>query len=252
LAGAPRSCYSGAVTRRTRAILTAALLLALAAARRSAAEAPAETRRTITVTGQSEMKGRPDRVVVSFAVETVAARAGDAAAENAKRSAAVAEAVKKLLGPNDTVATTHYAVDPRYDQPKPGEAHEPRIAGYVARNEVEVTSGRPDQVGTLIDAATTAGANRVGGLLFTLASRDDLLRRALEQAGADARAQADSLARGLGVRVKGIVSASTSTGPPVMPRRFEVAEMSAMRTPTPIEAGEATVTATVQVTFEIE
>ena len=216
------------------------------------AETAADQRRTIAVTGQAEVKTKPDRVVISFGVETVGARAGEAVAENAKRSAAVADALKRLLGPDDVVRTSRYGVDPRYEPARPGEAREPRITGYVAHNDVEVTSAKIDQAGALVDAATAAGANRIGGLQFAVAGRDEVLRRALEQAGAEARAQADSLARGLGVRVKGVLSAVSSASGPVMPRRFEAMEMATARTATPIEAGESSVTASVQVTFEIE
>jgi uncharacterized protein YggE len=211
-----------------------------------------DQRRTISVTGHAEVKARPDRVSISFAVETVAGRAGDAAAENAKRSAAVVDAVKRLLGGEDVVGTANYAVEPRYEQPKPGEPREPRITGYVARNEVVVTSGRVDQVGTLIDAATGAGANRIGALQFGFAKREELARRAIEQAGTEARAQADSLARGLGVKVKALVSASTSSPMPIPRRGFEAMDVQVARMATPIEPGEGSVTGIVQATYEIE
>ena len=230
----------------------AVLLLVGAAVTLRAEEKPAP-RRTIAVTGQGEVKAVPDQIVASFAVETTGTRATDAAAENAKRSAAVVAALKTLLAPEDTVATTHYTVDPRYEPGRPGETREPRIVGYVARNEVQIESRRIDKAGALVDAAIGAGANRVGSLQFSLAKRDDVLRSALEKAGADARAQAESVARGLGVRLKGVLSATTSSAPIAIPRRFEGAMMAEARTaPTPIEPGEATVTATLQVTYEIE
>ena len=218
-----------------------------------AQDRPAEARRTISVTGRGEVKAAPDRVSVAFAVETTAARAADAAAENAKRSAAVTAAVKPLLAPEDTVTTTRYAIEPRYDAPRPGETREPRITGYVARNEVAVESRQVDRVGALIDAATAAGANRIGGLQLSLAKHTELLRAALEQAGADARAQAESVAKGLGVRLKALVSASSSPAPVPVPRRFEASAMAAeARQATPIEPGELAVSATLLVTYEIE
>jgi hypothetical protein len=210
------------------------------------------SKRTIAVTGQGEVQAVPDRVVISFAVETTAARAGEAAAENAKRSAAVSTALKGKLAAEDTVTTSRYVIEPRYDTTRTGEQREPRITGYVARNEVTVESRQIEQVGTLVDTAIGAGANRVGGLQFTLAKRADALHTALEKAGAEARAQAESVARGLGVRLKGVLSASTGAVPVLMPRRFEMAAMSADRATTPIEPGELTVSATLQVTYEIE
>src|SRR2546425_11013755 len=75
----------------------------------------------------------------------------------------------------------------------------------------------------------------------------------LEKAGADAHAQAESVARGLGVRLKGVVSATTAGRPvPVQPRMEAMALGEARAAPTPIEPGEATVSATLQATYAIE
>ena len=231
---------------------TVLLLLALDISPALTAEEPALQKRTISVTGQGTVKSVPDRATLSFAVETTAARATEAAAENAKRSTAVATAVRPMLDAEDTATTTRYTVEPRY-APRPGETGEPRITGYVARNEVLVETRRIDKVGALVDAATTAGANRVSGVQFSLSRRAESQRAALEQAGADARAQAESVAKGLGVRLKGVASATT-VGPIVPTPRFEALGMAAeaRATPTPIEPGEISVSATLQVTYEIE
>lgn len=219
----------------------------------ASAQDKAEQRRTIAVSGQGEARGTPDRVSVSFAVETTAARATETAAENAKRSQAVAAAVKPLLDPRDTLNTTRYTIEPRYETPRPGERGEPRITGYVAHNEVHVESQRVDKVGALIDAATAAGANRVSALQFTVADHGALQRAALEEAGTDARAQVDAVAKGLGVRVKGVLSASTTSPPIPVGRRYEVMAAAESRAPTtPIEPGEVVATATLHVTYEIE
>ena len=211
-----------------------------------------DTRRTISVTGQGEIKASPDLVEVSFAVETTAARAGDAAAENAKRSAAVSAAIKAMLDAKDTITTSRYALEPRYENPKPGEAREPRISGYVARNEVQVEGHKVDAVGGLIDAAIGAGANRISGLQFALSQRGEAQRAALEKAGADARSQAEAVAKGLGVQLKGVVSASSSSAPVPIPRFGRAMAAAEARMPTSIEPGEVNVTATLQVTYEIE
>jgi hypothetical protein len=219
-----------------------------------AAEGPTSERRTIAVTGQGEVRAAPDRVALTFAVETAAERAAEAVAENARRSAAVAGALKPLLAREDTVATTRYTVEPRYESPRPGERREPRITGYVVHNAVHVESRQVDKVGALIDAANGAGANRVGGLTFSLSTRGELVRTAIEKAGADARAQAESAAKGLGVRLKAVVSATVVSTPVVAPRQFHAMEMAAeaRAAPTPVEPGELTVPATLQVTYEIE
>jgi len=228
-----------------------ATLLALVTPTVAAEEKTTEQKRTIAVTGRGEVKGTPDRVAISFGVETTAGHAGEAASENAKRSGAVAAALRGVLGADAAITTTRYTIEPRYEPVRPGETREPRITGYIARNEVQVEGGA-DKVGACIDAAVGAGANRIGALQFSFAKRDELERAALEKAGAAARAEAESVARGLGVRLKGVLTATTAT-PPVY-RHAEVAPMMAetRAAPTPIEPGEATVSATLQVTYEIE
>ena len=211
-----------------------------------------EQKRTISVTGEGEVRAAPDRVRVSFAVETTAARAADAVAENAKRSTAVVQALKTQVAAEDTLTTTRYALEPRYETPRPGESREPRITGYVARSEVLVESRQVDKAGALLDGAIGAGANRVDSLRFSLSQRSELLGAALEKAGANAHAQVESAARGLGVRLKRVLSATVQPQAVFMPRRFEAMAAEARTPSTPIEPGEATVSATLQVTYEIE
>jgi uncharacterized protein YggE len=227
----------------------AALVLLLAVAPVHAQDKP-DPRRTIAVTGRGEVKGTPDRASVSFAVETTAARANEAAAENAKRATAVTKAIRGVLGPDAVVGSTRYAIEPRYESTRPGEVREPRITGYVVRNEVAVEGGA-DKVGALVDAAIDAGANRIGALQFTFAKHDELARAALEKAGGDARAQAESVARGLGVRLKAVLSATTSSQP-VFRQPFAAPMVSEARAATPVEPGESTIAATIQVVYEIE
>lgn len=220
----------------------------------NADEKGGDSRRTITVTGQGEVSVSPDLAIVALAVETTAPKAGDAVNQNATLSSKVANALKGLIGKDDKLTTTRYSLEPRYEPPKRGEPGEPRVIGYVARNEVQVETHRIDAVGGLIDTATNAGANRVNNLQFTLANRNEQLRAALQKAGAEARAQAESVAGALGVKLKGVASATTSTMPIVQPRFYEARGMAAAeaRPPTPIEPGTVSVSATLQVVYEIE
>lgn len=232
-----------------------AALFAIILAAPAAGQAPEADvqRRTLTVTGHGEIDVPPDRVLVSFAVETTAPRAAAAVGDNAKRADAVTKALQGVLGSGDRVSTTRYSVEPRYEPAPRGGTELPRIVGYVARNEVQVESRVIDRVGELIDAATAAGANRVANLQFTLADRGAAVRGALERAAADAKAQAEAIAAGLGVRLGRIVSATTPTGPVVPVRRQDFAMMAAeARAPTPIEPGTVSVTAALTVSYQIE
>jgi len=230
------------------------VLYALNVARLARADEKApESRRTVTVSGQGEISASPDLAILAVAVETTAEKAADAVTQNAARSAKVASALKGMLGKDDKLSTTRYALEPRYEPAKRGEATEPHIVGYVARNEVQIETHRIDAVGGMIDSAIAAGANRVSGLQFTLANRGEQLRAAVAKAGAEARAQAESIATALGVKLGNVYSATT-TIPFMQPRRMESFATAAMesRAPTPIEPGTVAVTATLQVVYEIE
>ncbi len=244
-----------------RTVITLTLLAAMNVCQLTAGVPPAiaddksaETRRTISVAGQGEVSIAPDLAILVVAIETTAPNAADAAGENATRSAKVASTLKGMVGKDDKVTTTRYSLEPRYEPAKRGEPGEPRIIGYVARNEVQVETHKIDAAGFLIDAAINAGANRVSSLQFTLANRNEQLRAALAKAGGEARAQAESVAAALGVKLKAVLSATTVTPPIIQPRRFEALGMAAAeaRPPTPIEPGAVSVSATLQVTYEIE
>lgn len=212
----------------------------------------AEQRRTITVSSRGEVAVAADRAIVSIAVETVHPQAETAVAENAERSARAAKAIQGFLGAEDKLTTSRYSLQPRYEHIK-GEM-EPRITGYVASNEVRVETAALDAVGRIVDAAIRAGANRVGSLQFTLAEREPSAQRALQLAGERARAEAETIARSLGVRIVRVLSASASQGGPIVPYRKEMMAMARADglADTPIEAGDITIAADVHVVFEIE
>ncbi len=221
----------------------------LAASAGEAVEPP-----SISVTGRGEAQRAPDLATISFAVETTSEKATDAAAENASKSSALAAAVGKMTGKKDRVTTTRYSLDPVYDHHRERARNQPpEIIGYVARNEVRVEFRDMDAVGKLIDAAASAGANRINGLHFSLEDRDAAHAEALSAAAADAQRQAATIAAALGVGLGKVMHASTSTPTTIAPRAFRGAAMALeSHAPTPVEPGEVRVDATIHVTYAID
>jgi len=235
-----------------RRIVAAVALSVFTSAAVLAQETP--PRRTVAVTGEGEVKVAPDSAVLSFAVETAAPTAAAAGAENARKSTVLTEALKKEIGANGKVSTTRYSVDPVYEQRERGAATAPpRITGYVARNQVRAETSAIDSVGKLIDVATQAGANQIDGLDFTLEERAQAQSDALQRAGQDARRQADATATALGLKLGKVLTVSTGSPPIIMARdkRMAGVAMAEMSVSTPIDAGDVTVSAQVQVMYEI-
>jgi len=212
-------------------------------------------RRTVSVNSHSEVRATPNLAIVSFAIVTEAKKAAEAAAENAKRASAVSAALKGSVGAEGKVTTAGYSVQPKYAYDGSSTTRNaPHIDGYSVTNQVSVETAQIDSVGTLVDQGLGAGANQVGSVTFTLSERSAALREALTKAGAEARVQAESVAQALGVRLKGVVSASTQGSLRPQPRMFNLARAATAEASvtTPIEAGDVTVSADLTVTYEIE
>ena len=206
--------------------------------------------RTIVVEGRGEASASPDLADLNLAIETHAATAEEASSRNAALAGRVVAALKSKLGDNGKVWTGGYSLTPEYDERPKRE--KPGIIGYTAQNSITAETADLPILGSLIDSAVAAGANRVNYLNFSL--KDDTRARsdAIAKASRDAAAQAQALASALGVRLRRIVKATTvSERRPIQVEEGAGFAMVA-RAPTPIEPSQLTVPATVSLTYEIE
>lgn len=207
---------------------------------------------TVTVGATGTATAPPDQAVLTIAVETVGATAGEALAQNATRTDAVIAALTGLGIPREDIRTASFGLNPEYARPERGaEQQEPRIVGYRAYNMLRVEVDDAGQVGTVIDAAAAAGSNRIGGPSFGIADPEPLRMRALDEAVANARSEAEVLAAALGMGLGDALRVETSHegGQPPMP----VARAMALEADvgTPIEPGTSTVSAHVRITWSL-
>lgn len=205
----------------------------------------------VRASGQATVDATPDQAEVSVGVSNQQKTAQAAAADNANRTTAVVNAVKALIGHGDEVKTQQYSVNPSYSYPKPGGS--PVIDGYNANNTVHVTLHDLASVGKVIDAAMQAGATNVNGVNFTLKNDEAVRQQALGLAAQKARANAEAIAKALGVRVVGVLEAQSGEASSVRPMYQPMMAQRAMAAaaPTPIESGNVSVEATVTVTLEV-
>lgn len=178
---------------RNHRLITLILLLVPTVAlaqQRSEADEP----RKLTVVGTGTIEREPERAVVRLAVESEAPTAREASQANAELMEAVIEAIHDAGIPEDDVRTESYQLNPVYRRPPTGQGGTPEIGAYRAVNMVEVTVDDLDRLGRVIDAAIGAGANRVASLSFELRDHESARRAALEQAVANARAEAEAVA----------------------------------------------------------
>ena len=104
----------------------------------------------------------------------------------------------------------------------------------------------------MIEAVIDAGATTINGITFDVADRAAAEAQARDAAVADAKAKADTLANGLGVRIVGVASVSEQVSTPVWYGRSVAGEaLGAADASTPVMPGTTDVTIDVNVSFLI-
>ena len=211
-----------------------------------------DTRRItrVLVTGDSIVTAQPDTATLIISVVTQAKRAIDAQQENAAKSDAVSRAVKSAI-PAAEIKTSGYSVQPQrvYRENQP-----PTITGYEARNTVTVTLSDLKKVGTVIDAASQAGANDIGGVMFTLKQDRPARDQALSEATREAVSKARVIAQALGGRVVRIAEVQEEGFRPPQPilQSEGLMRSAAKDMATPIEVGSLEISSRVQLIAEVE
>ena len=192
----------------------------------------------IVVTGHGEAKVSPDRATIQIAVQTRAATASDAAAQNATRQQAVLSALRQLGLTNDQLSTINYQVYPeqRYEQGK-----DPVIVGYNVTNTIVADVRKLDQVGRVIDVALAHGANMINSLQFYSSNTQPARRTAIGSAIESARADAEVAARAAGGTLGSLLEINITPMNPPPPRPMMMARVGGVaQADTPINPGEET------------
>jgi len=225
-------------------------LLALPAAVWGQESAP----RTIAVHGEGTVHVDPDHALVRVGVESEAARAGDAQAETNRIANGILAAVGELGIAAENIQTARLSLYPVYDdRPPDGPRGEPTVTGYRATNTVTIDLDDLSRIGSVVDAAIAAGANRVEGLEFDLRDATAARSRALAAAVEDARSKAEAIADALGVGLGAVVETmEQGVSSPPIPFMFRTEAALAQDISTPISAGRIQITASLTIRYTIE
>jgi uncharacterized protein YggE len=236
-------------------LISAALLLVFMAAAGSAAALSLDgsTERVIHATGSGTVIGTPDRAQVSLAIETENPDVKVAQQENAARMKQVFDALVAAGIPADALKTTGYNIYPVYDDIIKSQ-NDQKIRSYRVTNTVTVTLHDVNRTGEVIDIAVVNGINQASSIQFMLSDEQAqaLRTEALKKAVTRARADADTVASALGVRIVDIRDVDIGGGyAPVLFENYMIGDAMKSAAPTPIQPGDVTVSATVSVTYLI-
>jgi uncharacterized protein len=204
---------------RTLQLSTAAATTALCAllVSASAVGAEAERPRTLSVSGQGEIQAEPDRALLTLGIESRKLKMEDARAEVSKTVDAVLKLTRDLKIDQKYVRTTRINIQPEYNWDN--NARERNLIGYFVSRQVEVDLRDLDKLGQLLEKSFDLGVNQVGDPRLDSSKRRELEREALAKAVADAKLNAEAVAKAAGARIgpPRTISASSGFSPPPMP-----------------------------------
>jgi uncharacterized protein YggE len=202
---------------------------------------------SISISGSGTATASPDQVTLQLGVETVSEDPAAAISENSERMNAVMDVLVGMQIPADQIQTVNYAmwVEDIYDANGPtGEKR------YHLSNQVSIKLNQLDQTGALLEKATMAGANSIGGITFGVGDTTELQQVALDKAMADARQKAERLAADLNMRVGSVRSVvegvqAASPGPLYAEAAMGIGGGA------PISSGQFSLVAQVRVVFDL-
>ena len=244
----------------------------------------------ISVSGEGDAKGAPDRLRLQLGVEAKAESLDAAMADCQARSTALREALLKRGVAEKDIKTGHFSIaqirepvmvtytdpapipapGPKATPSKPGASGKPTatvatapaslptrveerwVDRYLVSNMLDISYPDLSRAGELISSAVAAGANSSWGLSFELSDPKPLLAQAREAALTDAKAKAEQIAKATGVKLGRVLSVSDG-GDSGGGGPVPMYKMAAMAdSAMPIDGGETRVRSNVQVVYAIE
>ena len=212
---------------------------------------PAPIQRTLSVTGTGLVYLTPDVAYINIGVHTEQPTASEAVSANNNQTQQVVNALENSGVDAKDIRTTNFNIYPntQYDQ----QTGKPGATTYIVDNTVYVTVHQLDKLGSLLDDAVQAGANSVNNIQFDVSDKSLAIKQARDQAVKDAQTQAQQLASTAGVSLGAVQTISFTNNIPqplmdVYNRNLAAAPAASV----PISSGQLTLTATVDITYELK
>jgi uncharacterized protein YggE len=211
-----------------------------------------ENLRTLSVTGEGKVKVAPDIALMYLSVITQDPSVSKAWDDNNTKATAVIAAMEALGVKAEDIRSDFTVIqqdkyDPDTNRPT-GEIF------YIVTHTLTVTARDLTKVGEILGAAQAAGVNSVGGVSFSLEDPSPAIKQARALAVADARARADEIAKGLGVKVVRVLSVNEYGASVPMPadKGYSMGIGGGGGSTVPIQVGTWEVSMTISVVFVIE
>lgn len=200
---------------------------------------------TLLVNGEGIVQASPDQATITLGVRTENIDPATAQQENAILVANVLKAMTSLGIPDDQIKTTDYRIEPQYDYQDGKEV----FRNYKVTHMIEILTSQINQVGAIVDTAVKNGANSVSHIRFSLANPELVYNQALSISLRNAYQKALAITQTIRTTlVPTPLKVVELSGEP-LPVLYQ-ANVFSKAAATPIQPGELTISARVQVEYE--
>jgi uncharacterized protein YggE len=176
-------------------MILSVLLLTIVAASPVFAQSPlASDRPKITVNGSAVVKVKPDKIVISFGIETSDFDISIAKRKNGEILKKAVAAIREWRVPDTEIQTDHLCIEPRWKD----EYKREEFLGHFVRNTFTVTLTETEKVEELVTKALQAGVNYIHGIDFQTTELKKYREQARELALSGAKEEAEKMAAVLG------------------------------------------------------
>lgn len=203
---------------------------------------------TFSVEGVGKVTVPPDVALINAGVTAQGPSVKAVQDQLNKNINAVSAAVKAAGVDAKDIQTSGYNINPTYNFTDGSQ----RITGYQASSNLTIKVRAIDRANNVIDAATGAGANQVGGIAFDVDDKTKAQNEARQKAVADAKKKAEDAAKIAGFRLGRVVNYEESFGG--SPRPIPIlakADSAVSGAPTQVEPGTNEITVTVTLSYQI-
>ncbi len=205
----------------------------------------------ITVSGEGKIYAKPDIALIDLGVATQAVTVADVTKNNTNKMNAVLDAVKGLEIDEKDIQTTNYNLTPLYNYTQDSGRV---FQGYTLSQNIQVKIRDFTKIGDVLSKATTAGANLVGDLQFTIDNPEQFKEQARAKAIEQAKANAQNLAKESGIGLGKIIDVYESSSP--YPVAYEYAnalgasDMKSTQAPA-IQPGQQEINIAINLTYQV-
>lgn len=187
----------------------------------------AEKQSTFDVQGESEISVIPDNAEITLGIDIRSASIASAQDQANQTINSIREGLAALGIEKKDIKTENYSVYPDYDYQNPSR----RILGYTVNTSIRVSVKDFEKLNMIIDNATAAGANQVGGIQFTLSpeKEKEVKKQARQEAITMAKENAQELSTLAGMKLGKIVNVAETPQQeffPYMARGGSLAEVN--------------------------